>query len=95
MKKIVIVSILFLSGVLLTGCSFRDTWQGFYYPDGCLACSDKYIFSPIFNDKESCLNWAEDLKEKKGKPDDLYECGKNCKPPKTPDGFYLCKETVD
>jgi len=93
MKKLLllIIPILFLSGCSL----FRESWQGFYYPNGCLECKDKYIYSPTFNDKESCLAWATELKNSRGNPNDTYECGKNCKAPDTKDGLYKCDETVD
>lgn len=90
MKKIIVGLLFILMGV---GCT-NETWQGFYYPDGCLSCDDKYIYSPKFKDKEICLNWAEDLKQKRHNPDDLYECGKNCKENKEFGGFQ-CKETID
>lgn len=93
MKKILLLafSILFLSG-----CSFsQETWQGFYYPDGCLVCQENYIYSPTFTDRASCLAWASHLKAQRGNQNDTYECGKNCKAPDHKDGLYECDETVD
>ncbi|MEK7115096.1 MAG: hypothetical protein AAB847_01940 [Patescibacteria group bacterium] len=73
----------------------KETWQGFYYPDGCLVCEDKYIYSPQFQDRASCLAWATNLKSQRNNSDDAYECGKNCKAPDHPGGLYVCDETVD
>lgn len=69
-----------------------DVWKGFYYPDGCLSCEDKYIFSPEFKTKEECFDWAYALKTSRDNPDDLFECGLNCK---EKGGFSICEETVD
>jgi len=93
MKKL---ALLIVPILLLSGCSFfRETWQGFYYPNGCLVCQDDYIYSPLFNDRASCLAWASDLKAGRGNPSDKYECGKNCKTPDYKEGLYVCDETVD
>jgi len=70
----------------------RETWQGVYYPNGCLACDEDYIFSPVFKTKEECLNWANRIKTRRNNESDLYECGKNCK---WKDELMVCKETID
>lgn len=86
------LSILILLGV---GCMTKgDIWQGFYYPDGCLACEDSYIYSPVFHDSLSCLNWAYDYQRVRGGPEDLWECGKNCEMDDDY-GLYVCEETID
>lgn len=74
-----------------------DTYQGVYYPDGCLVCKDNYIFSPIFNDGLSCINWGQGKALERRNAGlnveaDLAECGKNCK---WDGGFMVCKETFD
>ena len=73
----------------------KETWQGFYYPDGCLVCEDQYIYSPVLENRASCLAWASDLKQRRGNPDDTFECGKNCKAPDHQGGLYVCDETID
>lgn len=73
----------------------KETWLGFYYPNGCLTCEDQYIYSPQFDNRASCLAWATNLKLQRNNPSDLFECGKNCKAPKYSGGVYVCKETVD
>lgn len=73
----------------------KDTWTGFYYPNGCLTCQDEYIFSPTFHNRTDCLAWATNLKQQRNNSDDKYECGKNCKAPQTSTGLYVCEETVD
>ena len=71
----------------------QDKWLWFYYPGGCLGCSENYIYSPEFKTKDECFDWAYTLKDKRNNPDDLFECGRNCK---TEDGIgYVCQETVD
>lgn len=70
----------------------KDNYNGFFYPDGCLTCEDNYIFSPTFNSAEECIDWAEGLKTDRNNPDDMWECGKNCK---WKDGFNVCEETFD
>jgi len=90
--KIITISLIILSGFLLSGCILTK-WQGFYYPNGCLSCDSQYIYSPIFNDLDTCMAWGEDLKEERGNPNDTFECGKNCK--LKSGGMYLCSETVD
>lgn len=88
---IVIVFSTILIGCLIWG----NTWQAFYYPNGCLVCEEDYIFSPIFKSKEECFDWAEDVKARRGNENDLYECGKNCKKSEKYGGLYICEETVD
>lgn len=73
----------------------KDTWTGFYYPNGCLTCQNDYIYSPKYDNRTDCLAWATNLKRQRNNPDDKYECGKNCKAPETSSGLYVCKETVD
>lgn len=70
----------------------KQTWQGVYYPNGCLVCDEDYIFSPIFESKEECLNWAKNIQFRRNNESDLYECGKNCK---WKEGFMVCEETID
>ena len=73
----------------------KDTWLGFYYPNGCLSCQDDYIYSPTFDERADCLSWATTKKQQRGNPSDTFECGKNCKTPDTKEGLYVCDETVD
>lgn len=76
MKKIFLLFFAFT--LFLIGCA-KINWQGVYYPDGCLVCEDKYIFSPVFPTIEDCWSWGNNLKNSKNNPADLFECGKNCK----------------
>jgi len=89
MAKIVIVLIFIL--LVGAGCQIiaRDTWQGFYYPDGCLVC-DNYIVSPKLKSAGDCVRWAEGMKSNSNNPKDTWECGKNCR---WEEGFSICKET--
>ncbi len=88
------LSLVVLLVFLGAGCSSKsDTWQGFYYPNGCLSCDDDYVYSPVFQDRLSCFNWAYDYQNTKGSPNDLWECGKNCEIGEY--GMNVCEETVD
>ena len=82
-----------LVAVLLLFVFKSERWQGFYYPNGCLSCSENYIYSPVFKDKESCFDWGNNLKYDRKNPNDTFECGKNCH--EEGEGMYICKETVD
>jgi len=73
------------------GCLIKDKWQGVYYPNGCLICEGDYLWSPIFNSRNSCLSWGESLKAKSKNSDDTFECGKNCK---WDGNFNICEETI-
>lgn len=81
---LIVIAIWFFKGT--------DKWEGFYYPDGCLGCSENYIYSPEFKTKEECFDWADALKISRENSNDLFECGLNCK---EKDGFNVCEETVD
>jgi hypothetical protein len=71
----------------------KDSWLGFYYPNGCLTCTEDYIFSPQFDSKQQCFDWANNLKRSRNNSSDDFECGSNCKEV----GYkaYRCDETVD
>lgn len=91
--KIILIVIGVLAVLYYLGYNFdfkRDTYKGFYYPDGCLVCEDKYIFSPTLNSAEDCVKWAEGLKSNSNNPNDTWECGKNCK---WKNGFNVCETT--
>lgn len=91
MKKIlfILAGVVILSFAIFNG---KDVWMGFYYPDGCLSCSENYIYSPKFDKKDECFDWGENLKDSRNNPEDLFECGLNCK---DKGGYFVCKETVD
>lgn len=95
-NKIVATLIIIL---IVTGIYYfwggKETWIGFYYPDGCLICEDQYIYSPPFDNRASCLAWATSLKAQRNNLNDKFECGKNCKTPDEKGGLYVCEETVD
>ena len=92
MKNIFIIFALIVFTILLSGCILKEKWQGVYYPDGCLVCEDDYIFSPVYDTKADCLDWAVSKKISRNNNNDLYECGKNCD---WKDGLMICEETVD
>lgn len=88
--KIFIIAVAFLAVFFL---SRKDVWMGFYYPNGCLSCEDKYIFSSEFETKKECLAWANNLKSSRMTSSDDFECGLNCK--EVGYKMYRCEETVD
>ena len=92
MKKVFILFILIIFAIFLYNYLVKERWQGVYYPDGCLICEDDYIFSPVYNTKNGCLDWAMQKKALRNNDNDLYECGKNCK---WESGLMVCEETVD
>jgi len=90
-KKVTILIIVI--GVIYFGYNIffdKDTYKGFYYPNGCLVCEKDYIISPNLNSAEDCVKWTEGIKSQSENPNDIWECGKNCKPKI---GFYVCEET--
>lgn len=87
-----IVGIIILVIIVILIIPKKEKWNGVYYPNGCLVCENEYIFSPTYNTKEDCLNWATTIRAQRNNPDDLFECGKNCK---WKDGLQVCKETID
>ena len=95
MKNILTIAIIILLIFVAYNFFKKETWLGFYYPNGCLTCQEDYIYSPTFKDKTSCLSWATTLKQQRGNPIDTFECGKNCKFPSTKYEAYVCEETVD
>lgn len=94
-NEAVIGAIILMVGFGIYSFLQKETWQGFYYPNGCLTCTDQYIYSPQYNDRASCLSWATSLKQQRNNSNDEFECGKNCKTPDEPGGLYVCEETVD
>ena len=79
-----------------------DTFEGTYYPEGCLTCEDSYIFSPEFETEFKCISWAQDQRKYRDNlgldtSHDRAECGKNCKweRPSGQSQFLVCEETFD
>lgn len=95
MKKILTIVVVIILVIVAYNFFEKDSYLGFYYPNGCLACQEDYIFSPTFDNRASCLSWATTLKQQRNNPSDTFECGKNCKIPNSKDGFYICEETFD
>lgn len=92
LKGILVAGFLLLIGA---GCE-TETWQGFYYPEGCLECEDTWINSPVFSTLDECRDWVTQTEisrvaSRKNVDNDDFECGKNCKW----NGYAnLCKETT-
>jgi hypothetical protein len=79
MGKYTLVVTLIILPFFITSCSFRNTWLGIYYP-----LNDDDIYSPIFQTKEECIDWALSM-EARYPPylsNDVgwrWECSSNCK----------------
>lgn len=86
MKKIII---LLIALTMLSSCS-KDTWQWTYYPEWCLSCTDKYIFSQTFEDFDTCKIWA--YNQMRGSEDKMH-CWKNCTNPEW-DWVQKCEEVI-
>lgn len=85
--------LLILLGTIIVGAGCKNTWSGFYYPEGCLTCTDRHIIKHDLTSFEECREWAEEISEsRRYSENDDYECGLNCK---TKDGFNICEQTVD
>lgn len=82
-----------IAAVLVGGCG-QDTWRGFLYPDRNNLTKD--VRSGPLKTLEQCRSWVDATREEMDldRVDIDYECGKNCKPPRTPDGPMVCEETV-
>ena len=96
MKKIAYtVPLLFLFIIVLSGCSnklslSKTTWQGTYYPNGCLTCEEDYVYSQTFDNFNDCKTWALN---KKSNSSDKVTCDKNCKNPDEY-GMQTCEEVI-
>ena len=97
-----IFSIILILAVFWFGAKalHKDTWRGFYYPQGSLV--GPYVYSPEYSTKEDCISWAENEWKLRPEdadiaPQDLYECGKNCKlhDPNNPGSIYVCEVNFD
>ena len=87
--------LLLLFIIVLSGCNNKvslkkSTWQGTYYPGGCLTCEKDYVYSPTFDNFEDCKTWAL---SKKGSSEDKVTCNKNCKNPDE-NGMQNCQEVI-
>lgn len=76
----------------------QQAWRGFYYPGGVI--SGPAIYSPEYKTKEDCISWAENEWKLRPQdslldPQDLYECGKNCKVRNKEIGLHVCDQTFD
>ena len=101
---LVLVIALVIGYILFSGK--EDTWEGVYFPEGCLTCKNTYFFSPGFTSPVACMNWANRrayTRKMAGFPteSDQADCGRNCKWKASPSikGFptgpllWVCKET--
>lgn len=74
-----------------------NTWRGFYYEGGSFA---SVVYSPEYKTKEDCIAWGENERQRRPSdssidPQNLYECGKNCKVQNKEVGLHVCEVTFD
>jgi hypothetical protein len=68
---------LLFSSLIIASCNSnpKNSWQGTYYPRGCLTCESEYIYSPIFKSYPECKEWARwKMRDK----EDKASCGRSC-----------------
>jgi len=80
--------LLIIIGVVLFNVLKPPVWSGIYTTS--LGTSAKY---QDFSDKDACAGWISS--QRFGSDTSQRECGKNCKPPTTTMGAYVCEETFD
>lgn len=86
----IIVIALAMWGIINFFHNSKASWQPHYDNAFIIAAQS----GPIFNDENSCLDWIHQRELNPGNDSD-FECGKNCKPPNTIYGPYICNETSD
>lgn len=66
-----------ISAFFIAGCTFskKSSWQGIYYPQGCLTCVSEYVYSPVFKTFNECKSWADS--KIKGS-EEKAACSRNC-----------------
>lgn len=87
---VVMVAVFLLSGCSNKASLKKTTWQGTYYPEGCLTCEKDYVYSPIFDNFKDCKTW---VLNKKSSSKDRVTCNKNCKNPDEY-GMQNCEEVI-
>ena len=83
------------SGATTSVPEITGKWQAVYYPEGCLDCQDKYIFSPFYETVNECIDWVHAKAEARKNGSDAAECSFDCKKNYDVGGILVCKETVD
>lgn len=71
MSRLALVLCLFISSAAWA----KSSWQGTYYPGGCLTCEASYTYSPAFRSFKDCKAWAT---KKMQAAEDKATCGLNC-----------------
>jgi hypothetical protein len=94
--SIIFIFIFFLYSFLGgTTSETKGKWQAVYYPDGCLDCQEKYIFSPFFETVNKCIDWVHLKASERNNNVDAAECSFDCRTNYDLGGIQVCKETVD
>lgn len=84
---------LLLVAFALVACK-ADTWSGFFYPRrGNLT---EFVKGGPFQTVEQCRSWVDAKREELDldRNEIDYECGKNCKPPTSPNAPQVCEDTI-
>lgn len=82
-------------GAATSAPEITGKWQAVYYPEGCLDCQEKYIFSPFYETVNECIDWVHAKAETRKGSSDAAECSFDCKKNYDIGGISVCKETVD
>lgn len=86
------VIVLLIAGVIVYNLNKPSVWTAVYENSNEVMVQK----GGDFKDKDSCLRWIYSARlANKDSGNYGYECGKDCKPPETPYGLYVCSETVD
>ena len=93
LKFITLISAVFLTVFVLSSCSTRNEWTGFYYPN-IDKINDKktWKIQSGLESLEECREWVDNIYENGDNYD--YECGYKCKYDGGI-GFPVCRETEE
>jgi hypothetical protein len=84
------IILLVVIGVVVYNITKPSVWTAVYESPNSVMVQ----YGGEFNDKESCLRWIYSARLRHD-GNYGYECGKDCKPPESPNGLYVCSETID
>lgn len=91
--RIILPTAILIAVGIFAYSKFQTQWSLFYYPNGCLTCTDKYVVElNFYESREQCRDSGFNRRKLGGNYTDTFECGSNCK---QKGEIYVCKETVD
>lgn len=91
--RLVLLPIALLDMFVLTGCSGKNDWTGFYYPDiNTMADERTWVIQHGLKSLESCREWVNEVSTGNTRDFD-YECGHACRY-ESGIKMTVCKETL-